>query len=333
MPIELLNREGLNSVTRIDYAGRRLTRIGIFYDGSYFTNINNYYTYAHPRRSRLNLGGLHDFVRQQVAEGEGVPLGYCQVVDMHWFRGRLPTAELSDTQLESERVWDEVLMSYGIVTHYLPVPVKAGQPVRERGIDVWFALEALELALLGRFDVVVLVTGDRDYVPLVRKLNALGVRVMLLGWNITYIGNNGLTRVIRAAGVLAREVTHHVRMEEIIGTGVGEEDAAADALFVQRRDRSAGNSHASVSEAQGPEVEVTGRIVNLLAGFGFITPDAGGENIYFHHTELVGADFRDLLVGDPVIYIVSRNDRGPIARRVELLEDEGADMAVSAEST
>lgn len=83
-------------MTRIDSAGRRLTRIGIFYDGSYFTNINNYYTYAHPRRSRLNLGGLHDFVRQQVAEGEGVPLGYCQVVDMHWFRGRLPTAELSD---------------------------------------------------------------------------------------------------------------------------------------------------------------------------------------------------------------------------------------------
>lgn len=109
-------------MTRTDSASRRLTRIGIFYDGSYFTNINNYYTYAHPRRSRLNLGGLHDFVRQQVAEGEGVPLGYCQVVDMHWFRGRLPTAELSDQQLESERVWDEVLMSFGIVTHYLPVP-------------------------------------------------------------------------------------------------------------------------------------------------------------------------------------------------------------------
>lgn len=306
-------------MTRNDSAGRRLTRIGIFYDGSYFTNINNYYTYAHPRRSRLNLGGLHDFVRQQVAEGEGVPLGYCQVVDMHWFRGRLPTVELTDQQLESERVWDEVLMSYGIVTHYLPVPVKAGQPVRERGIDVWFALEALELALLGRFDVVVLVTGDRDYVPLVRKLNALGVRVMLLGWNITYETNQGQTRWIRAASVLAREVTHHIRMEEVIGSGAGEEDAAADPLFVQRRDRYTGNGHAPAVSADEPEV--TGRITNLLAGFGFITPDAGGDNIYFHHTELVGADFRDLLVGDPVIYIVSRNDRGPIARRVELLEE------------
>ncbi len=318
-------------MTRIDSAGRRLTRIGIFYDGGYFSSVNNYYTYAHPRRSRLNLGGLHDFVRQRVAEAEDVPLGYCQVVDMHWFRGRLPTAELSDQQLESERVWDEVLMSYGIVTHYLPVPVIAGQPVRERGIDVWFALEALELALLGRFDVVVLVTGDRDYVPLVRKLNALGVRVMLLGWNITYETNQGVTRVIRAAGVLAREVTHHVRMEEVIGSGAGEENAAADPLFVQRRDRFSGNGHASVAGAADPEVEVSGRIVNLLAGFGFIAPDAGGENIYFHHTELVGTDFRDLLVGDPVIYIVSRNDRGPCARRVELLEEAEHNGATTLE--
>lgn len=317
-------------MTRNDSAGRRLTRIGIFYDGSYFTNINNYYTYAHPRRSRLNLGGLHDFVRQQVAEGEGVPLGYCQVVDTHWFRGRLPTVELTDQQLESERVWDEVLMSYGIVTHYLPVPVKADQPVRERGIDVWFALEALELALLGRFDVVVLVTGDRDYVPLVRKLNALGVRVMLLGWNITYVTNQGQTRWIRAASVLAREVTHHIRMEEVIGSGAGEEDAAADPLFVQRRDRYIGDGHVPAVSADEPEM--TGRITNLLAGFGFITPDAGGENIYFHHTELVGADFRDLLVGDLVIYIVSRNDRGPCARRVELLDEAEQEVGPSADA-
>jgi len=152
---------------------------------------------------------------------------------------------------------------------------------------------------------------------------------MLLGWNITYETNLGTTRVIRAAGVLAREVTHHVRMEEVIGSGVGEENAAADPLFVQRRDRSAGNGYAPAArDDAGPEVEVTGRIVNLLAGFGFITPDAGGDNIYFHHTELLGADFRDLLVGDPVIYIDSRNDRGPIARRVELLEEAETEEAM-----
>lgn len=64
-------------MTRIDSASRRLTRIGVFYDVSYFTNVNKYYTYTYPRRSRLNLGGLHDVVRRQVSEGEGVPLGYC----------------------------------------------------------------------------------------------------------------------------------------------------------------------------------------------------------------------------------------------------------------
>lgn len=167
-------------MTRTDSAGRRLTRIGIFYDGSYFTNINNYYTYAHPRRSRLNLGGLHDLRKAAGGRrGGGAPRvlpgrGHALVPGPAAHGRSLGSAEESPSGCGTRPC-----VSYGIVTHYLPVPVIAGQPVRKRGIDVWFALEALELALLGRFDVVVLVTGDRDYVPLVRKLNALGVRVML----------------------------------------------------------------------------------------------------------------------------------------------------------
>lgn len=62
-------------MTRNDPAGRRLTRIGIFYDGSYFTNINNYYTYAHPRGSRRNLGGLTTLSGSRSQTGRGCPLG------------------------------------------------------------------------------------------------------------------------------------------------------------------------------------------------------------------------------------------------------------------
>jgi len=256
---------------------------------------------------------LHNFIREQVSVAEEVPLSYCQVVDVHWFRGRLPVSELSEQTLESERIWDDVLMSFGIVTHYLPVSNRPGQPQREKGIDVWFALEVLELSLMGRFDVVVLITGDGDYVPLVRKLNALGVRVMLLGWNVSYRMPQGELRSIGTAEALSREVTHRIRMEEVIGDEL-DGDPLRESLFVWRTSR----VPAADERMAETGLEQTGRVANLLENFGFITPDGGGDNIFFHASELVGVRFPDLARDDLVTFVASHNDRGPCARRVEL---------------
>jgi hypothetical protein len=66
-------------------------------------------------------------------------------------------------------------------THYLPLG-----PEGEKGVDVWLALEAYELAIYKRFDVSVLVVCDGAFLPLVRKLNTLGTRVMLLGWDFRW---------------------------------------------------------------------------------------------------------------------------------------------------
>jgi uncharacterized LabA/DUF88 family protein len=46
------------------------------------------------------------------------------------------------------------------------------------GIDVALAVDALQIGLDGKIDIAVLVTGDRDFVPLVRALNKQGVRVL-----------------------------------------------------------------------------------------------------------------------------------------------------------
>ena len=54
----------------------------------------------------------------------------------------------------------------------------------EKGIDVWLALEALEQSYYKHYDFVVLLAGDGDYLPLLRKLNAFGIRVMLLFWEL-----------------------------------------------------------------------------------------------------------------------------------------------------
>ena len=76
------------------------------------------------------------------ADAEGVDAEYAQIVDAHFFRGRLWAREAeARQQLYAERVFDDILMAEGVVTHYLPIPQKS-----VKGIDVWLALEAFELS-------------------------------------------------------------------------------------------------------------------------------------------------------------------------------------------
>jgi len=112
--------------------GSRILRIGIFYDGNYFYQVSNYYCYSHKRRSRLSIHGLHSFVRKLVSAKEDVPERLCQIVDCHYFRGRLSAKEASARQiLLNERIFDDILMREGVVTHYLPM--SGGT---EKGVDV-----------------------------------------------------------------------------------------------------------------------------------------------------------------------------------------------------
>ena len=155
-----------------------MTRIGVFYDGNYFLHVSNYYNYDHQRRRRLSISGLHEFIRHQVAQEENVDVRLAQIVSAHYFRGRLNAFEAKqrgDT-LYWDRVFDDILMSAGVMTHFLPLRSTFGRR-EEKGVDVYLALEAYDQGVHDKFDVLVLISSDGDYVPLIRKLNGAGVRV------------------------------------------------------------------------------------------------------------------------------------------------------------
>ncbi|AFU19445.1 MULTISPECIES: transcription antiterminator/RNA stability regulator CspE [Actinobacillus] len=58
---------------------------------------------------------------------------------------------------------------------------------------------------------------------------------------------------------------------------------------------------------------------NSTKGFGFITPDQGGKDIFVHFSGIVGSNFRTLEEGAKVEFEVQDSDRGPSAVNVKAL--------------
>lgn len=56
-------------------------------------------------------------------------------------------------------------------------------------------------------------------------------------------------------------------------------------------------------------------------GYGFITPDEGGADIFVHHTGIVGRQFRTLKAGDLVSFEVEEGERGFKAVQVAVASD------------
>ena len=50
-----------------------------------------------------------------------------------------------------------------------------------------------------------------------------------------------------------------------------------------------------------------------IAGFGYIKPDAGGSDLYAHHSAIVGQDRASLKDAQRVTYDAASGPRGPTA--------------------
>lgn len=208
-----------------------ITRIAVFYDGSYFINASRYFNNQHPRQSYLAFTGLHEYIRHKVAELEDRDVSFCQIVEAHFFRGRfsLNLAKQKKGALEIDRYIDELLMRAGVVSHYYPMNESKSLP-EEKGIDVWLALEAYDLALHKGFDVLVLFSGDQDMVPLVRKLNGIGTRVFLIGLQVKW-EHEGFTFSSYVSQVLAKECPYVVYLNEIVDSTDESSAAIVNGIF------------------------------------------------------------------------------------------------------
>ena len=212
--------------------GTPLKRIAIFYDGSFFQKVNQYYGYEHPRKQFIDLGGFHEYVRHRVAALEtNKNVSLCQIVEAHFFRGRFSLSSAkTHNSLEPDRLQDQLLMYAGVVAHYYPMDESEGRPPQEKGIDVWLALEAYDLAVHKRFDVLALFSGDQDFVPLIRKVNGLGTRVLVIGVDIAPPGKPPT----KTNGRLLDEASYTVMLSEEVESKTAKGDPIIDGIFYRK---------------------------------------------------------------------------------------------------
>ncbi len=66
-------------------------------------------------------------------------------------------------------------------------------------------------------------------------------------------------------------------------------------------------------------MKATGKVkwFNDSKGFGFITPDDGGKDLFCHQTEIMTDGFRTLHEGQAVEFSVEDTPKGPAAKSVQ----------------
>jgi len=133
------------------------------------------------------------------------------------------------------------------------VVTKDGAPAEEghykANVDVMMAIDALELSIEMRPDVVILVTGDADFAYLAIKLRRHGIRV-----EVASVASN-LGNILRSAANDVIDLAPLFRTFEIMNTrdaersGVGGQSAGSPARATKVQDESAPESHRTESSS------------------------------------------------------------------------------------
>lgn len=70
-------------------------------------------------------------------------------------------------------------------THVVLGKIRKSKKKEQKGVDVQLAVDALEAARSGSVDVIALITGDADFVPLVEAIRRAGPHVFVIAFNST----------------------------------------------------------------------------------------------------------------------------------------------------
>lgn len=188
-------------------ASARINSIGLFIDGNYFVLLEK----GIGNARRVNIKGLIKFIQKTIAERYDLDPASSVVTETHFFRGRYRAYDARKKNLLLEdRKFEDRLIENDVILHYKHVYNFPDGTPHEKGIDVWFALEAFELALYRDFDFIVMITGDADFEMLARKIKSLKKPAILLSWH--YDEQNPTAKALKD------EITYYIDINSLLET-------------------------------------------------------------------------------------------------------------------
>jgi len=96
---------------------------------------------------------------------------------------------------------------HGIEVKYIYLKVLPSGKKIEKGVDVLLAVDMLYCAFKDKYDTAILVSGDADFIPVIKKLLDLGKKVEIWGFKnsialklIDIVGNNNVNYIDEILG-------------------------------------------------------------------------------------------------------------------------------------
>ena len=152
--------------------------IMIVIDGNYL--VKGLHSVKTKFGSFPKLDGMINFFKQFVAINHNIAIEDCNVISTHFFRGQVSAmAANQQNKLYSDRVLADNLMGIGAQMHHLPVKKDLNGQESEKGIDVLLTVTTLQEVVAKKPDIIFFITGDGDYIPLVKAVQSYKTKVFI----------------------------------------------------------------------------------------------------------------------------------------------------------
>jgi uncharacterized LabA/DUF88 family protein len=133
-----------------------------------FIDGSNLFHSSRDEGLRIDFGAFKDLLSDPMSYGE----------EIRFIR---PYYHGSTAGYRPQDSFHERLMEMGYDTRILPLRQKGATKV-EKGVDVWLAVDMVNLAAREQYDIAVLVRGDGDYLPACRIVKDWGKTLCLMAF-------------------------------------------------------------------------------------------------------------------------------------------------------
>jgi uncharacterized LabA/DUF88 family protein len=298
----------------------------LVYDGHFFRICRRYYRYSASPKLWLNVRALGTYLQMVLADELGPTYrGLTRIVEQHLYIGQQSHEHLSETAIYEWAEYYSALSQAEVTVHGRRAHLNGEGGLVEKGVDLELALDTFcrAVVLNPEIDVVILVTGDADFVPLIQQLARYKKETLVVGFEFTGSYPDGSVFNAGVSAELKRAATWYLDLgHEIQSRGKSEKMRA---LFApdQPPARALTTTVPAISEAS---IRQVGTVVPLPVGergerrnFAFLV-DSAGINRYFRADDLNGLSYSELTPGLRVIYTPCYGSQGRLAAKNVTLE-------------